>query len=403
MRNNRHSFRNVNRTPGSRPHFGANNRFGNRHSQAKKMRGFDPALLVKKAEYVAESEPYRPNNSFEDLNITDLLKQNIRNHGYITPTPIQDQSIPYLLQGRDVIGIANTGTGKTAAFLIPIINKISIDRPQKALIIAPTRELAVQIYQEAVEFGKGLGVRPTICIGGVSINPQIKAMRGMPNVVIGTPGRLKDLENRRVLNFANYKTIVLDEVDRMLDMGFIHDIKHIISHLPQDRQSLFFSATVSAPIQEVMQGFLKDPVTVSVRTQRPASNVDQDIVKLNGQPKVDLLHDLLIQDGFDKVIVFGRTKWGIEKLNKELSRRGFGVVALHGNKSHGQRQKALQEFRNNQIKVLLATDVASRGLDIENVSHVINYDLPETYEDYVHRIGRTGRAGKTGKALSFVD
>jgi ATP-dependent RNA helicase RhlE len=200
-----------------------------------------------------------------------------------------------------------------------------------------------------------------------------------------------------------YGSIVLDEVDRMLDMGFIHDVRHIVSKLPPVRQSLFFSATLSHEVKSVMGAFLKDPIMISVKSQESSSNVDQDVVRLEGRLKVDLLHDLLVQDGFDKVLVFGRTKWGIEKLSKELGLRGFGVAALHGNKNHDQRQRALQEFKNNRIKILLATDVASRGLDIADVSHVINYDLPETYEDYVHRIGRTGRANKKGVALSFVD
>lgn len=403
MNSNRYGFRGYARANGSRPHFAASNRSGNRNSQSKKLRGFDTALLIRKAEFSGSSEAYVTVNTFSNLDVIPILKENIRNHGYVTPTPIQDQAIPHLLDGKDVVGIANTGTGKTAAFLIPIVNKIYYDQSQRALIIAPTRELAVQIYEEALVFGKGMGIRFMLCIGGVSINPQLRGLRDNPHVVIGTPGRLKDLENRHAINFVNYRTIVLDEVDRMLDMGFIHSIKHIISHLPQNRQSLFFSATLSSQTRQVMQEFLKDPVTISIRSGRASDNVDQDVVKLNGRQKVDILHDLLIQDTFDKVIVFGRTKWGIERLNKELKNRGFGVAALHGNKTHGQRQKALQEFRKNQIKVLLATDVASRGLDIDNVSHVINYDLPETYEDYIHRIGRTGRAGKIGKALSFVD
>ena len=338
-----------------------------------------------------------------ELAVSNRLKENIRTHGYVSPTPIQAQAIPPILQGRDVIGIANTGTGKTAAFLIPLLHKMYTDRSQKALIIAPTRELAGQIEEECRKFNRGMSLVSLLCIGGVNINPQVRGLRGRVDIVIGTPGRLKDLESRRVLNFANYNNIVLDEVDRMLDMGFIHDVRHIVSRLSPNRQSLFFSATLSPQLQEVMDSFLRDPITISVKSQETAANVDQDVVKLEGRQKLDLLHDLLIQEGFDKVLVFGRTKWGIERLSKQLEQRGFGVAALHGNKTHGQRQKALEQFKNNHIKVLLATDIASRGLDIADVSHVINYDLPETYEDYVHRVGRTGRANKKGVALSFVD
>ena len=363
----------------------------------------DQTLLIKKADLEPTAEVYQSTASFVELAVSNRLKENIRTHGYVSPTPIQAQAIPPILQGRDVIGIANTGTGKTAAFLIPLLHKMHTDRSQKALIIAPTRELAVQIEEECRKFNRGMSLVSLLCIGGVNINPQVRGLRGRVDIVIGTPGRLKDLESRRVLNFANYNNIVLDEVDRMLDMGFIHDVRHIVSRLSTNRQSLFFSATLSPQLQEVMDSFLRDPITISVKSQETAANVDQDVVKLEGRQKLDLLHDLLIQEGFDKVLVFGRTKWGIERLSKQLEQRGFGVAALHGNKTHGQRQKALEQFKNNHIKVLLATDIASRGLDIADVSHVINYDLPETYEDYVHRVGRTGRANKKGVALSFVD
>jgi superfamily II DNA/RNA helicase len=377
---------------------------GSRYSRApKKSWTHDHTLLVKKAQSSDINESRQVVGSFEGFAISGQIKENVRLHGYVSPTPIQDQVIPYILEGRDVVGIANTGTGKTAAFLIPLINKIQIDRSQRALIIAPTRELAVQIKEEFSKFSRGMLMTSLLCIGGVNINPQIKGLRSRVDVLIGTPGRLKDLENRGVLNFNSYNNIVLDEVDRMLDMGFVHDVKYIVSRLSQVRQSLFFSATLSLELESIMRSFIKDPVNVSVKSQETASNVDQDIVKLNGRSKLDLLHDLLIQDGFDKVLVFGRTKWGVERLSKQLAERGFGVAALHGNKTHGQRQRALEQFKSNQIRVLLATDVASRGLDIANVSHVINYDLPETYEDYVHRIGRTGRADKSGVALSFID
>ncbi len=344
-----------------------------------------------------------PTHTFADLLITDRLKKKILDHGYTEMTPIQDQSIPHILEGRDVVGIANTGTGKTAAFLIPLLNKIYFNKTEKVLIIVPTRELALQIQDECRAFVPQMGIFSLVCIGGVGIYPQIQGLRRNPHIVIGTPGRLKDLRNQGKINFFDYKTIVLDEVDRMLDMGFINDIKLIISQLPTPRQSLFFSATVSPEVQSIMQSFLKNPITVSVKSQETALNVDQDVIKMNGRQKIDVLHDLLSQEGFEKVLVFGRTKWGIEKLARQLEERRFSVVSLHGNKNQNQRQRALDEFKNNRIKILLATDIVARGIDVPDVTHVINFDLPASYEDYVHRIGRTGRAGKKGIALSFVD
>lgn len=369
----------------------------------RKQTSFDPSLLVQKPVEEAPRVEYQPTHTFADFSLCDQLNQNINSHGYSIPTPIQDQAIPHLLLGKDVVGIANTGTGKTAAFLIPLINKINFNRSEKVLIITPTRELADQIQQECQSLVRGIGIFSLLCIGGVGMFPQIQGLRRNPNIVIGTPGRLKDLFNRRNLNFFQYKTIVLDEVDRMLDMGFIPDIKLIISQLPKDRQSLFFSATIPPAVQNIMSDFLRNPVTISVKTHETPANIAQDIVKVNGRIKLEVLHDLLIQKGFDKVLIFGRTKWGIERLAKQLNLKGFRCASLHGNKKQNQRQRALEDFKYNKVSILLATDIASRGLDITNVTHVINYDLPKTYEDYIHRIGRTGRVDKKGVALSFVD
>ena len=269
--------------------------------------------------------------------------------------------------------------------------------------MAPTRELAVQIDQEFRIFSRNAGLASGLCIGGVNIRGQIYNLRYKPNFVIGTPGRIKDLASQRVINFFSFNNVVLDEVDRMLDMGFVRDITQIMSSLPKNRQSAFFSATITPEVTKIMNGFLSSPVTVSVRANTTLNNISQEIVKSNGKPKIEILHNLLVSPGFDKVLVFGRTKYGLERLANDLSKRGFSVVAIHGNKSQSQRQRSLEKFKNNHIKVLLATDVASRGLDIDNVTHVINYDLPGSYEDYVHRIGRTGRANKTGIALTLVD
>lgn len=349
-------------------------------------------------------EVYSPTHKFGDFPLSDTLKSNITNQEYSMPTPIQDQSITHILEGRDLIGIANTGTGKTAAFLIPIIDKISKNTQEQVLIITPTRELALQIKDEFRKFSHGLGIYALLCIGGASMGMQKHELRRNPHVVIGTPGRLKDLIKERCLNLSEFHTVVLDEVDRMVDIGFIKDITYFLSLLPQDRQSLFFSATVPSQVREIIQRFAKNPITVSVKTRDTGENINQDIIRVKDKnKKIEQLHEILQKEGVDKVIVFGRTKWGIQKLTNTLIQRGVKAAAIHGNKSQGQRQYALEQFKKNAIQVLLATDVASRGLDIENVTHVINYDAPATYDDYIHRIGRTGRADKKGIALTFVE
>lgn len=385
------------------------NSYGNKPFRAtgkgRKITKLDPNLFMNRAK--TETTPLvvqEIKHVFTDFAISSELKHNIVSKGFITPTPIQDQSIPEILNGRDVIGIANTGTGKTAAFLIPIIDKIYKNKHEKALIVAPTRELAMQIENEFRTFSKGMQIYSVLTIGGASMNRQIQELRRGCHVVIGTPGRLKDLIGNRALDLSKFQTVVLDEVDRMVDIGFIKDVQYLISLMPKSRHSLFFSATITDKVDEILKQFVHNPVTVSVKTANTAETIEQDIVKVtDGKLKIDVLHDLLISEGFDKVMVFGRTKWGIEKLTKQLIERGFKAASIHGNKSQGQRQRALSSFKRNEINILLATDVASRGIDVDDVSHVINYDAPETYDDYVHRIGRTGRANKTGKALTFVE
>lgn len=371
--------------------------------RSRRIKTFDPTSVVRNAPAQTKEETYVSKHTFEAFPISEQLKKNIRSAGFTTPTPIQDQAIPEILKGRDVVGIANTGTGKTAAFLIPLINKVHSDRTQKVLIIAPTRELAGQIQDDLAVLSKSMGIFSTLCIGGVGMGGQIHGLRNNPQFVIGTPGRLKDLDNQRRLNFASFNNIVLDEVDRMLDMGFVHDVKYIVSRLGGARHSLFFSATVPAEVQGIMRSFAKDPVTISVKIQEILQNVNQEVLKVNGKNKIDMLHELLQKEGFSKVLVFGRTKRGIEKLAIELRSRRLKVASIHGNKSQGQRQRALDEFKDNRVQVLLATNLASRGIDVDDITHVINFDLPESYEDYIHRIGRTGRANKTGVALTFVD
>lgn len=380
-----------------------------RNFNRSRFRGFrgsrstiNPMMLVKKAENVVE-EKYVPQNRFSDFVLIEQLRRNIDNRGYVNPTPIQDKTIKPLLEGKDLVGIANTGTGKTAAFLIPLINKVARDSREKVLIVVPTRELAIQIENELQLFVKNIGINSVLCIGGASMGRQVEGLRRRHGFVIGTPGRIKDLDQRRILRMGEYTNVVLDEVDRMLDMGFINDVREIILKLSKTRQSLFFSATIPNKTRELMDVFLTNPVTISVKTGPTAKNIDQDIIRTAGKNKTEILHQLLIKKGFDKVLVFGRTKWGVNKLEKMLLDRGFKVAAIHGNKSQGQRQRALRQLRADEVQVLLATDVASRGLDIEGVTHVINYDMPGSYEDYVHRIGRTGRVDKKGVALTFVD
>lgn len=362
----------------------------------------NPALFVKKAT-AAEEPVYIPTHRFSDFALGRQLQANITAKGYIDPTPIQDHVIPEILAKKDIIGIANTGTGKTAAFLLPLIQKMADDVSQKVLIVTPTRELALQIEEEFRDFSRYMGISSVLVIGGMQMSRQLNELRRRPAVIIGTPGRLLDLEKQGYIQFSAYNNIVLDEVDRMLDMGFIADISYIIRKLPTQRQSLFFSATVPENARGVMNQFLTNPVTVSVKTQQSSDRVNQDIVKLNGKVKIEMLHDLLVQEEFRKVLLFGRTKWGIEKLSKQLHERGFKVAAIHGDKRQAQRNRALDEFKQNRIQVLLATDIASRGIDVPDVTHVINYDPPQTYEDYIHRIGRTGRAAKFGTALTFID
>ncbi len=379
-----------------------NKRGGGGFGARKKIPNYNPMMFVRKA--TDETlELYSSVNKFSDFSLNPALLKNIELKGYSTPTAIQDQAIRPLLDGRDVVGVADTGTGKTAAFLLPLIQKMLVDNKERVLIVLPTRELAVQVESEFRDLSKNTYLRSAVCIGGIGIGSQINKLQKNPNLIVGTPGRLLDLEERRKINFSVFKTIVLDEVDRMLDMGFVKDVSKIVSKLSTPRQSLFFSATLPNEAQKILRTFTHNPVFLTIKTQAVANNIDQDIVRLNGREKLQVLNELLHGREFEKVLVFGRTKRGIDKIAKNLVQKRVTVAVIHGNKSQSQRQRALDQFKNNKVKVLLATDIASRGLDISDVTHVVNYDLPESYEDYIHRIGRTGRANKKGKALTFVD
>ncbi len=389
---------------GARPSFGGR---GGRGGGGGKSKYIDPSLFINKATVAENVEVFTPTHKFADFAVDSRLKENIIKKGYILPTPIQDKSIPHVLNGSDIVGIANTGTGKTAAFLIPLIDKvlkgIENKKSEQVLVVVPTRELAIQIQKELREFTVGLKLFSVCLVGGTPVGPQIRDLRFHNDFIIGTPGRIKDMLERKCLNLSTFNTVVLDEADRMLDMGFINDMKLLMKEMPKERHTLFFSATLSKEIQALIGDFLKNPVSVSVKTRDTSKNIDQDIIRVaHGVNKVDVLQDVLNGKESKKVLIFGRTKMGVERLTHELVGRGFKADSIHGDKNHSGRQRALNAFKENRLQILVATDVAARGLDIPEVSHVINFDLPQTYEDYVHRIGRTGRAGNKGNALTFV-
>jgi superfamily II DNA/RNA helicase len=368
-----------------------------------KKENINPSRFISAAKEV-DIAPYVPTHSFEDFEIKPMLKANIEAKGFVTPSPIQDQAIPVGLEGKDIIGVANTGTGKTIAFAIPLLNKLITSQHSKALIIAPTRELANQISGELRLLAKNCGIRDAILIGGSSMSYQLRDLRQKPRVVIGTPGRIKDHIERKTLDIANFNIVVLDEVDQMLDMGFVGDMRTILGLMPVQRQSFFFTATIDNKVNDLIRDFAKDPITISVKTGNTTDTVEQNIVMYDSRnQKVDKLHDLLNSNEVSKVLVFDDTQRSVEKLSNELILRGFKADAIHGGKSQGHRQRALNKFKASEISILVATDVAARGIDVSDISHVINYSTPKSYNDYVHRIGRTGRAGKRGYALTFIE
>ncbi|HUD11464.1 MAG TPA: DEAD/DEAH box helicase [Candidatus Saccharimonadia bacterium] len=378
--------------------------FSSRNHRQPKVKTIDPNKFINKAVTPLEEVVYVPEHRFVDFKLDDRLQFNIESHGYDVPTPVQDGAIPVVLEGRDLIGLANTGTGKTAAFLLPIIQRMLEKKANRCLILIPTRELAVQIEEEFRMFARSMGLYATLVVGGASINRQLQQLARKPQFIVATPGRLKDLLENYGQRIDDFDVLVLDEADRMLDMGFIRDIRAIMSHIREQRQTLFLSATITPDIEQLIMTILKDPETISVRRGETSDHVEQDIVHVEGgkEMKEEKLVELLSGPDFKKVLIFGETKWGVQRLADRLNKRGLKVAAIHGNKSQPQRQKALNDFKAERVQALIATDVAARGLDIPNVSHVINFDAPKQYEDYIHRIGRTGRAGQMGKALTFV-
>jgi ATP-dependent RNA helicase RhlE len=391
------------RSSGGRSSFGGGRSGGGRGRGARVMSTFDVSKFINlnPAKPTAEA-PYVAKHTFNDFGLDKILTDTIAAMGLVVPSAIQDQVIPHILDGEDVVGLAQTGTGKTAAFLIPVIQKTLHERGRQALILTPTRELAIQIEQELRKLTPRMNLYSTVCVGGMNIRPQISGLRRKNHFIIGTPGRVQDLIDRGHIKPGGITTVIFDEADRMLDMGFIHDMKKILKDVPDERETLFFSATMSKSVEGLVKDFLRNPITISVRKTDITNSITQDVVRYEHHNKFDTLVELLKTDEFSRVIVFGAMKHSVEKLSIELVHAGIKADAIHGNKSHIQRQRALNNFKDGRVKVLVATDVAARGIHVDDVSHVINYDLPGTYEDYVHRIGRTGRSDKQGKALTFV-
>ena len=386
---------------------GSSSRFGSRRPSNNKKRfqgdRIDENLFINKAAKQENVEVYNSKHMFADFGIDPILAHNLAAKNFVKTSPIQDQAIPVALQGKDVIGIASTGTGKTAAFLIPLINKLVSDREHKVMILTPTRELALQVENEFAAFTRGMKLFSVSCVGGAPIMRQIKELERGVHVVIGTPGRVKDLIERGKINMKYFDSIVLDEADRMLDMGFIDDMKEILYAMPDTKQGLFFSATFSAPIKALCSNFLRDPITISVKTRDTSASVDQDVVRVRGDDeKIEALVGILTGEGADKVLIFREMKRHVDGLAEALQARGLKVLALHGDMRNRERENAVASLASGRVQAIIATDVAARGIDIPNITHVINYDVPQTYDTYIHRIGRTGRADKKGKALTFI-
>ena len=393
--NNRHKSTNPKRvsSPGPRP------------VQKKKESTLDAKLLVKKAQPSGQAG-FRSETPFTKLNLQPTLLKNLKDKGYETMTNIQEESIFPLMEGRDLLGISNTGSGKTGAFLIPIIEHAKADQQQfTALIVTPTRELALQIEEEFKTLSKGMNLYSATFIGGTNINSDFKSLNRKLHVIVGTPGRLLDLYDRKLLKLNQVNTLVLDEFDRMLDMGFVHDVKKLVNAMTKRSQTMLFSATLEPSQKALIDGLLDNPVVVKINSGGTTSeNVEQETIRVpEGKDKFEMLAGLFKDKTMDRVIIFTETKRLADRLSKKLNETGIKSGLIHGNKSQNFRNKTIEEFKNGTTRVLVATDVAARGIDVADVTHVINYQLPMSMDSYIHRIGRTGRAGKTGRAITFVN
>jgi ATP-dependent RNA helicase RhlE len=347
---------------------------------------------------------YESAHTFKDFKLHPSIINNLEEKGYKSPTAIQDQAIPTVLEGRDIVGLANTGTGKTGAFILPIIEILAqAKQTNHTLIITPTRELAEQVNDEFMTFSRGMRLYSVVCVGGVNMGKQIREIRRGANIIIGTPGRLKDLASKKILDLSQIKVLVLDEADQMLDMGFLPDMKEIINMTPAGRQVLCFSATMDNRVSGLIAGIQRNPITISVLQKTTSKHIHQDTIASGSkEQKLERLVELLETDEFEKVLVFGETKFGVQRLADSLAARGISSESIHGNKNQSQRRRSLDNFKTDRVRVLVATDVAARGLDIPDVDLVVNYDQPNDHDTYIHRIGRTGRAGKGGHARTFV-
>lgn len=392
-------------TRGNSHRSGGFNRGGRRTSGRRSFgEEIDISRFIQKSKNFTK-EPEAPiEHIFADFKFCNQIMDNLKRRNFSTPTAIQDQAIEHIKNGKDIVGLASTGTGKTAAFLLPMIEKVFKDRGQNVLIITPTRELALQIETEFRLFSANMKIYSATCVGGAAIYKQINNLKRSPNFVIGTPGRLKDLNQRGILNFGKFQNVILDEVDRMLDMGFIDDVREMLNQVGEVRQSLFFSATMPPKIKDLILTFSSDPIIIETKVGQASENVEQDIVKIRDKAmKLAQLKEILSESETLKALIFIETKAEVEKVTGDLIRSGFKAESLHGDKKQHQRQKALTQFRTSSIDILVATDVAARGLDIDGISHVINYTVPQTYDDYIHRIGRTGRGQHKGFAYTFVE
>lgn len=343
--------------------------------------------------------------TFKELNLSQALISAVEEKGYQIPTPVQQQTIPHILKGKDVVASAATGTGKTASFCIPILQLLSsgkLNSGVRALILVPTRELAVQVFDNLRFYGKNLRLKSAVIYGGVSQVNQVREIRNGADILVATPGRLQDLIDQGVITLKNIEILVLDEADRMLDMGFIHNIKKLMKLMPASKQNIFFSATMPSEVQELVRTMTSAPVGIKVETSVKV-DIDQSVYHVSKEHKRSLLKHVITEHKMSNVIVFARTKYGADKIARDLAKSGISAEAFHGDKSQNARQRALKNFKTNSTRVLVATDIAARGIDIVDLPFVINYELPESADTYTHRIGRTGRAGKTGSALSFCD